>query len=241
MAWFKIDDGFWAHPKTVGLSGPAVALWLRGGTWSASQLTDGFIPAKILPLLQAETSHAAELVEADLWEVLPDGWGFHDWQKYQPTREQVEAKRDSISAKRAEAGRKGAESRWKNGKNGKAMANAWQDDGKRMAPSRPVPSRPDPDINHLGLSGHLPVRAREDDDQFQSLIDGIGLDVAAIQRTVHETLGVEIGPRFVWALWEKFSSDAKAPIRKPTAYLRKAITDTPGNAEKALFEAGWAA
>lgn len=234
MAWFKVDDGFWAHPKILMLSDGAQALWLRAGSWSSQQLTDGFIPETALPMLRGTVEAATELVSAGMWDRLPDGWGFHDWEKYQPTREQVEGERQATRERLQ---------RWRaNRRTGNAVGNGVTNGVSNAAPSRPVPSRPDPDINHLGLSGHLPVRAREEsDDQFQSLIDGIGIDVAAIQRTVHETLGVEIGPRFVWVLWEKFSSDAKAPIRRPTAYLRKSITDTPGNAEKALFEAGWAA
>ncbi len=31
MVWFKIDDGFWSHPKVLELSDAAVALWTRAG------------------------------------------------------------------------------------------------------------------------------------------------------------------------------------------------------------------
>ena len=34
MAWFKVDDGWWSHPKILQLSDSAQALWMRAGSWS---------------------------------------------------------------------------------------------------------------------------------------------------------------------------------------------------------------
>lgn len=142
--WFKVDDSFFMNPKTAMLSDSATALWLRAGSWSAQQLTGGFIPARMLPLFRGSEESADELCDAGLWERDLDrhGYVFHDWADYQPDAEQVEALRE----KRAEAGRKGAKRRWEraiDGKNGKpianAMANAWQTDGKSMANLCPVP------------------------------------------------------------------------------------------------------
>lgn len=146
--WFKVDDSFFMNPKTAMLSDSATALWLRAGSWSAQQLTGGFIPARMLPLFRGSEESADELCDAGLWERDIDrhGYIFHDWSDYQPDAEQVEALRE----KRAEAGRRGAKRRWeravdgKNGKtygkcHGKPMANAWQTDGKSMANLCPVP------------------------------------------------------------------------------------------------------
>jgi hypothetical protein len=44
MTWFKIDDSFYDHPKVFDAPDCAVALWTRAGTWSARNLTDGFVP-----------------------------------------------------------------------------------------------------------------------------------------------------------------------------------------------------
>lgn len=92
--WFKIDDGFWAHPKVLGLSDSAVALWVRAGSYCAQQLTDGRLRADALPMLRSDEFVAAELVKAGLWVQTPDGYEYHDWAKYQPTRESVEAQRE---------------------------------------------------------------------------------------------------------------------------------------------------
>lgn len=149
--WFKVDDSFFSNPKTAMLSDGATALWLRSGSWSAQQLTGGFIPARMVPMFRGSDDSVRELCDVGLWERDDerDGYWFHDWSDYQPDGEEV----DALRRKRSEAGKRGADRRWKrktvdeNGKNGKTdgkchgkpMANAWQADGKPMANSCPVP------------------------------------------------------------------------------------------------------
>ena len=149
--WFKVDDSFFSNPKTAMLSDGATALWLRSGSWSAQQLTGGFIPARMVPMFRGSDDSVRELCDVGLWERDDerDGYWFHDWSDYQPDVEEV----DALRRKRSEAGKRGADRRWKrktvdendkNGKtdgkcHGKPMANAWQVDGKSMANSCPVP------------------------------------------------------------------------------------------------------
>lgn len=163
--WFKVDDSFFSNPKTAMLSDGATALWLRSGSWSAQQLTDGFIPARMVPMFRGSDDSVRELCEVGLWERDDErgGYWFHDWSDYQPDGEEV----DALRRKRSEAGKRGANSRWKrktvdeNGKNGKTdgkchgkpMANAWQTDGKSMANSCPVP---------------VPVPDKKDEEEYSS-------------------------------------------------------------------------
>lgn len=93
MTWFKVDDGFWSHPKTLLLSHAAVALWVRAGSYCGKHLTDGHIPRAILPMLHGTPDHARELCNADLWEPVEDGWQFHAWHEYQDTRTEIERRR----------------------------------------------------------------------------------------------------------------------------------------------------
>lgn len=142
--WFKVDDTFWAHPKTACLEADAVALWLRAGCWSAQYLTDGFVPLWAIQMLThgedfaPVDSPARTLVDAGLWREVEFGYAFHDWDVYQPSADEVREKRRAISEVRAEAGRKGAAARWSDGKNGKPMAspiaNGWQTDGPVPVP-----------------------------------------------------------------------------------------------------------
>ncbi|MFC9966299.1 hypothetical protein ACFVH4_18885 [Nocardia ignorata] len=92
MTWFRIDDGFWSHPKVVGLSDSAVALWVRAGAYACQHLTDGAIAAPVLRMV-GEKEAAAELVAAGLWKETAGGYLFHDWAEYQETSETVKERR----------------------------------------------------------------------------------------------------------------------------------------------------
>ena len=194
--WFKVDDGFCMNPKTAMLSNDATALWLRSGTWAAQQLTDGFIPARMVPMFRGSDDSVRELCDAGLWayDEQKDGYQFHDWSDYQPDGDEVDAKR----RKRSEAGKKGASRRWKkpeNGKNGKPMANAmanawqtdgkchgkpmanaWQDDGKPMANVCPVP---------------VPVPEKKEKEEYSSSFSKeIGLNDFELREKAHANASI---------------------------------------------------
>lgn len=97
MPWFKVDDGFWSHPKCLALPAPSLALWVRAGSWSAQQMTDGVVPRTALPMLGAKPKDAAVLVDVGLWETTDVGWRFHDWDAYQPTRAQIREEREATA------------------------------------------------------------------------------------------------------------------------------------------------
>ncbi|QCQ57575.1 hypothetical protein SEA_WARREN_42 [Microbacterium phage Warren] len=103
MTWFKVDDAFWAHPKTLALSDSALALWLRAGSYCAQQLTDGHVRREALPMLRGNEFAADDLVDSGLWHETPTGYEFHDWAKYQPTRASVEAEREGWRARQRKA------------------------------------------------------------------------------------------------------------------------------------------
>src|SRR5690606_8541448 len=91
---FKVDDNLAFHPKVLRAGNAAMGLWVRAGSWSAQQLTDGEIPDEILPSL-GTVKQAEALVAAGLWDRAADAWSFHEWNGdgRQPTRESVEAER----------------------------------------------------------------------------------------------------------------------------------------------------
>lgn len=145
MPWFKIDDGFWSHPKVLDLSPDALALWVRAGSYCAGHLTDGEVKPSILRLLGATDERADELVQAGLWDWHADdgSWWFHDWEEYQPSASATKEKRAALSAERRKAGSKGAAKRWqKDGNTDSNLPSVSHEgvDGKRMAPTRPDPN-----------------------------------------------------------------------------------------------------
>lgn len=102
MPWFKVDDGFAVHPKALAAGNAACGLWVRAGSWSMQQLTDGFVPEHVLPTLGTKRE-AQLLVNAGLWKRAPGGWTFHEWECRQPSREQVERDRADAAERQRRA------------------------------------------------------------------------------------------------------------------------------------------
>lgn len=106
MTWFKVDDSLHSHVKAMRAGEAALGLWVMAGSWSADQLTDGWIPAYAAQRLTPRADElAADLVRAGLW--IPaeqdgeSGWIFHDWDGYQPSKESVENRRQADADRRA--------------------------------------------------------------------------------------------------------------------------------------------
>ena len=135
-----MDDGFWSHPKTLQLSPTAVALWVRAGSWSCQQLTDGVVPTYTLPMFGADEDSAVELVGVGYWHEVDGGYEFHDWDDYQEASEQVKERRK----KNAEKMR-----RWREAKAEKGVRNEVSDEVTNqvtnpVSNALPDPTRPDP-------------------------------------------------------------------------------------------------
>jgi hypothetical protein len=105
MTWFKVDDQFATHQKVVAAGNTAVGLWVRAGSWSAAQLTDGFVPHHMLAILGGKKADARRLVEVGLWHETEGGYLFHQWsdEGRQPTRQSVEERRQTDRERKAEA------------------------------------------------------------------------------------------------------------------------------------------
>jgi hypothetical protein len=104
---FQVDSDFYDHPKTIGMSDAAVALWTRAGSYSAAKLTDGFIAEHVLALLSRSPEEACEeLVSRGLWRRTKDGFKFHQWDHRNLTKSRVEAEReDARTRKRKQRGK----------------------------------------------------------------------------------------------------------------------------------------
>lgn len=109
MTWFRVDDGFYDHPKVKSLPrGPvrkgAVSLWLLAGSWCSRYLKDGLVPAHQVEEFGSSRKDAEALVAAVLWhapghgcpdcpEIPPGHYLYHQWPEHQPLKERVEADR----------------------------------------------------------------------------------------------------------------------------------------------------
>ncbi|MGX9349195.1 hypothetical protein [Microbacterium sp. KNMS] len=159
MAWFKIDDGFYDNPKVKaiprGKRMECLGLWVSAGTWSSKHLTDGRIPAYMVEEFGADVSHGDMLVAAGLWRREGDGYAFHDWLDWQPSRA------DTLAAREKERRRKDEYRAKKAGNTGQSPAgtNPDGDDLSQGASRHPDPTRPDP-TNTSSPNGEEGARKR---------------------------------------------------------------------------------
>ena len=94
---------------------------MLAGSYCADHLTDGVIHRSDVEWLGGTHADALALVEAGLWDEHPDGWVFHEWCEYQPTREKREAERAQWRERQHRA----------------------RENRSALNTSRPVPSRPE--------------------------------------------------------------------------------------------------
>lgn len=171
MAWFKVDDGFTNSkpvlriPRRYRLQ--AVGLWTMAGTWSAKEETDGFIPEYVLEELCGTPGIAGQLVQAGLWEIvngssknpvgivkasssdpqLP-GWVYRNWDKYQPTKAQLEEIREKERIRKAN---------YRASQRDTSGTEAGQTEGHHPESEHPDPTRPDPNSSSKEEEGRPDV------------------------------------------------------------------------------------
>lgn len=88
MAWVKLDDGFFLHPKAIAAGRDARALFLALTCWANRSDTDGRCggaaiqaAAQMAELDVADASLAVDaLVRVGLLEPTPGGWLITDWE-----------------------------------------------------------------------------------------------------------------------------------------------------------------
>lgn len=149
--WFKVDDKLWGNPKWLATPLRARALWVTAGSWCAANEQDGVISRTVLRQFANRTLDAEALVKSGLWEHHEDGYRFHDWDDYQPSKEQVRADREA-SKERQRRWREKRMSRRDNG-----VSN-----GVSHGVSHGAPTRPDPTSLSLPLSVTSPTTAQPD-------------------------------------------------------------------------------
>lgn len=146
MPWAALDDEFHSHPKILQVGNAGAGLFARALSYCAAHLTDGFVPdGFVRQATEGKVALARKVEEGHLWRRVEGGYEIPDYLQFNPSREQVAAKRSEISQKRSIAGRKGAEARWghsnpHNNQSGKSDSKPdGNGDGIEMPPS-PSPS-----------------------------------------------------------------------------------------------------
>lgn len=100
MPWARVDDGFHGHPKVRRTSLAALGLWVRALSYVAHYETDGAIDEDTMLSLSSSRRGVRklmdELLETGLLDRADDGGlRIHDYLDYNPSREEVSARRQS--------------------------------------------------------------------------------------------------------------------------------------------------
>lgn len=116
MAWVRLDDGFAQHPKLKKAGPLGIAMQVAGLCYCNQYLTDGYIPASVVPTLlhleglamnawKGEIVGGAEdakwelivdeLIAAKVWRKSNGGYRIHDYKKYQPSKRDVLEEREN--------------------------------------------------------------------------------------------------------------------------------------------------
>lgn len=153
MPWFKVDDKIHSHPKARRAGLAAMGLWSLAGSHCMDYLTDGVVERWFVESWPDGEKLAEKLVSVGMWDEHPDGWAFHDWDEYQPTREKVLSER-ATTRDRVE--------RWRNSKRN-SYTNGVTD---AVSTASPSPS-PSPDFYLPSKSQSRNNRARVSTDPME--------------------------------------------------------------------------
>lgn len=121
MPWFYVDDGFSDSKPVMSIPDHLVrvpmrlavcGLWVLAGSWSAKEELDGFIPMSKLKTLRAPRSVVEAItspgaLDAPLCDPKVDGIQVKNWQKWQPTKAEIVAKRKREAEKKRNQRRRG--------------------------------------------------------------------------------------------------------------------------------------
>ncbi|AKJ72161.1 hypothetical protein GMA1_64 [Gordonia phage GMA1] len=167
VTWFKVDDGFYDHPKLTGVPMASRGLWVTAGSYCARHLTDGVISWRQIRSLGGTRAQVRGLVDAGLWRAIgersgDDTYAYHDWIGSQPTRTEVlnsrEREREKKAKWREKKDQKQRDQQEPVDVHGGHVGHGDRGQDRPSTVSRPDPTRPDLSI---GANAQLSPSARE--------------------------------------------------------------------------------
>jgi hypothetical protein len=116
MSWAKLCGSFCFHRKvleadllTKHRASGAIARMI---SWSAENMTGGELSAAMALTIAKDQRVLNALVTVGMLERDGDDYLLHDFADYNPSGEELSARREQLRASRSEAGRRGAAARW---------------------------------------------------------------------------------------------------------------------------------
>jgi hypothetical protein len=182
MAWGRIDDGLYDHPKLDALGRnrlPCVGLWSLAISWSNRRSTDGYVPTERIVALGGSSALADALVVAGMFETADGGYLIHDFLEFNEDAATVKARRDAAAARQRRhrsvtrgVTRDDVGDITRDNDVSHALPARGRAAASRPVPSRPVPSTPIPP--HSGgrrIDGTSPRQIAEEQAKTQTGID----------------------------------------------------------------------
>lgn len=224
MAWFKVDDQLHSHPKARRAGLEAMGLWLLAGSHCMSYLTDGFVEAWFVQSWPHGPELANVLVREGLWLKVEGGWQFHDWGEFQPTREKVEAERESAAERQRRKRDRDSDGRYM------SRRDTGVTHGAVTSTPSPSPS-PSPKTNTYvnRVSPVVDVRELSTDAEtskaLQRRADELKIDVWKIHDLVETRCQRVLEPVDVINLAEAILAKSKRLVRHPMGYITSAFNE----------------
>lgn len=222
------------HMKALLAGNKPLGLWVRAGSWSMHQLSDGFIPREIVTALGGDWDDTAALINAGLWDEASGGFQFHDWAEYQPTREQVLAERAAATERK----RRSREKSQGESRRDSRRTDDGSHGGSHSPPSRPVPT---PTTTYVPESKSLDNRARNDEKLStteERMAAQFGVQPERVQRKVADQLGITLPLRSALTVAIHILSKPTQAPRTPMPYVLGAITRSPAEVAQYIHELG---
>lgn len=229
--WVKLDDGFAQHPKILGISDGALRSLIASMCHCARYLTDGHVSDAVVRTI-ASTKIRRELVSAGLWDEAAGGIGVHDFGDWNPSREQVDAKRASDRERQ----RRHRENVDHDPDSGAFVSRRDKRVSHGMRHAVPVPSRPDretPLAVAKGQSGSTAGGERLSEGETLPLADAMtfarllqevgGGDVARtkLERTIRANRLAEGDIAYALESVQKVGGKAKDPLGVALSALKR--------------------
>lgn len=160
----RLMGDFWRHPRTSALSTAAAGVLARAFSYCADQMTDGAIPAALVPAFFGGAPDEAvieEMIAAGVWKKTKTGFQIRDWGQRNITREAWAEKKAQATTRQQKSRANRAQKKPKvTGDERSGHASVTRDTGVTTAPVTPPPLDDDDDDDENPLkSGASGARA----------------------------------------------------------------------------------
>lgn len=110
MAWVRLDDGFFAHPKVLAAGDAALGFYTRALAYCAHYMTDGFVPKRWAEK-EGGKSKCAVLTSVGLWREQDASYYIPDFLEYNFSADELKERRKRDREAKQRQGQKGAAKR----------------------------------------------------------------------------------------------------------------------------------